>query len=116
MKTRASTADKIKIIPGAIYQRCYHHEFREAASRCPECRRYFCRECVTEHQDRVICAECLKKLMAEAPARPRRLRGLMRALLPAAGLLLAWLCFYALGRTLLLIPAAVHDGTVWETK
>jgi hypothetical protein len=40
----------------------------------------------------------------------------LRSSLPVAGLLLAWLTFYVLGRTLLLIPVSVHDGTVWEQK
>jgi hypothetical protein len=47
---------------------------------------------------------------------PGGFRRVARALLPIAGLLMAWLFFYALGRTLLLIPSAVHDGTVWESR
>jgi len=100
----------------AVHQRCFHHEFREAASRCPSCGRYFCRECVTEHEDQVICAECLKNLIAARPPSSLSFRRFLRGLLPVAGLLLAWLCFYAVGRTLLLIPVSVHDGTVWESK
>ena len=99
-----------------IQQSCFHHEFREAASRCPVCLRYFCRECVTEHEDRVLCAECLKKAAAREAAHAGGLRRVLRGSLPVAGLLLAWLFFYALGRTLLLIPAAVHDGTVWVSR
>jgi hypothetical protein len=30
--------------------------------------------------------------------------------------MLVWLSFYALGRTLLMIPASVHDGTAWSEK
>jgi hypothetical protein len=99
-----------------ILERCFHHEFREAASRCPICLRYFCRECVTEHDDRVLCAECLKKVVAHEIVRISPFRRMLRGLLPIAGLLMAWLFFYALGRTLLLIPAAVHDGTLWESR
>src|SRR5438132_254763 len=51
-------------------QRCLNHLNREAVARCPECKRFFCRECVTEHEDRLICAACLKKL-AKATARRR---------------------------------------------
>ncbi|MBT8374528.1 MAG: rhomboid family protein, partial [Deltaproteobacteria bacterium] len=29
-------------------QRCNNHGQREAVARCPKCRRYFCRECITE--------------------------------------------------------------------
>jgi len=99
-----------------IQQRCANHEFREAASRCPVCHRYFCRECVTEHEDRVLCADCLRKLIAREAVRTSGLRGLLRGLLPIGGLLLAWLFFYGVGRTLLLIPAAVHDGSIWESR
>ena len=99
-----------------IQQRCANHEFREAASRCPLCLRYFCRECVTEHEDRVLCAECLKKVIASENVRSGVGRSLLRGLLPIAGLLMAWLFFYAIGRTLLLIPSAVHDGTIWESR
>ena len=100
----------------ALHQRCFYHEFREAASRCPVCRRYFCRECVTEHEDRVICAECLKKMVASQPAHSASVRRALRGLLPVAGLLIAWLCFYAVGRTLMMIPVSVHDGSIWESR
>src|SRR5271155_4025440 len=79
-----------------IQQRCFHHEFREAASRCPMCHRYFCRECVTEHEDRVLCAECLKKLISRETVRTSGFRRVFSSLLPVAGLLMAWLFFYAL--------------------
>ena len=46
------------------HQRCFHHSHREAVARCPECRQFYCRECVTEHDYRVICATCLKKIAA----------------------------------------------------
>src|SRR5271168_210804 len=99
-----------------IQQRCFHHEFREAASRCPMCHRYFCRECVTEHEDRVLCAECLKKAVAGEKAAGGGLRRVLGALFPVAGLLMAWLFFYVVGRTLQLIPVEVHDGTVWWSR
>jgi len=97
-----------------MQQRCFNHEFREAASRCPVCLRYFCRECVTEHEDRVLCTECLKKIVAHEGVQAGAFRRMLRGLLPVAGLLMAWLFFYALGRTLLSIPVPIHDGTVWQ--
>jgi hypothetical protein len=45
-----------------VHQRCFNHATREAVARCPQCSQFFCRECITEHDDRVICAACLKKL------------------------------------------------------
>lgn len=49
-------------MPALIHQRCFNHATREAVARCPECSQFFCRECITEHDDRVICSACLKKL------------------------------------------------------
>ena len=102
--------------PNVIRLRCFNHEFREAACRCPICRRYFCRECVTEHDDRVLCVECLKTIVAGHAGRLSGVRRVLRGVLTVAGILTAWIFFYTIGRTLLLIPSTVHDGTMWESK
>ena len=49
-------------------QRCLHHGEREAIARCPECGSFFCRECITEHDERVLCASCLAKITRPAIA------------------------------------------------
>ncbi len=95
-------------------ERCFHHAAREAVARCPECKRYFCRECITEHEDRVVCASCLKKLSAAARGKRIRLTGLIRFGQGALGLLVCWTFFYYLGRTLLAIPSSFHEGTLWN--
>ena len=86
----------------SIQQRCWNHEAREAVCRCPECGRSFCRECVTEHAARLLCASCL---IAVARSRQPGRAG-MRRLLPAAmalaGILLAWTVFYGAGEALIL--------------
>jgi uncharacterized paraquat-inducible protein A len=95
-------------------QRCLHHPEREAVARCPECKQFFCRECVIEHDDRVICAECLKK-MAAGPSRARaRFAAAGRIVICLIGFFAAWLFFYEAGRLLLLIPTSFHDGTIWK--
>ena len=97
-------------------QRCWNHAAREAVARCPECTHFFCRECITEHDDRIICASCLKKLAA-APARPALPRwNLWPASQIAAGLAVAWVLFYLTGLGLLAIPAEYHDAQVWKEK
>ncbi len=78
----------------ALQQRCRNHLTREAAVRCPLCRDYFCRECVTEHDDRLICAVCLKKL--QGPVSAER-RNVWAWLAPLGGLLVAWAFFSAVG-------------------
>ena len=98
------------------YQRCANHEFREAVARCPECGRFFCRECITEHEDRVVCASCLRKLVrASSPARRRfdLVVGVGECLL---GVLIVWLFFYIVGRILISVPASFHEGTLWATS
>ncbi|MFP4445330.1 MAG: hypothetical protein ACLFPD_03680 [Desulfosudaceae bacterium] len=96
-------------------QRCANHRDREAAARCPACHRYFCRECVTEHEGRMLCAACIADLApAKAPARGRLAR-LSQGVWLVFGLVLLWTIFYYLGRLLMLLPASFHDGTLWQS-
>jgi hypothetical protein len=96
------------------YQRCFNHAQREAVARCPGCGRFFCRECVAEHEDRVLCAACLRKL-ARVPLLQRRgFAGVVRFGQCLGGLVLAWFFFYLIGEALLAIPSSFHDGTLWQ--
>jgi hypothetical protein len=95
-------------------QRCCNHPGREAVARCPECRRTFCRECVTEHGDRVLCASCLKQWLATSKSPHPGLRRSSELLGALLGLATAWLFFYWLGQGLLTIPTSFHEGTVWR--
>src|SRR5947207_4177081 len=94
-------------------QRCLNHGFREAVARCPECRQFYCRECITEHDDRVICANCLRKLTLNPEAGRKSFAWLMPVLQCAAGLMVLWVVFYFFGATLLSIPSSFHEGTIW---
>jgi hypothetical protein len=97
-------------------QRCFNHATREAAARCPECRRFYCRECVTEHEDRVLCATCLRRRTA-APRRSLRwLADASHVGQALVGVFLAWLFFYWLGLALLRIDPAYHELTVWRER
>src|SRR5678810_425135 len=91
-------------MPNLAHQRCFNHVEREAAARCPGCTRYFCRECITEHDDRVLCAACLARISSAELPRRRTLRNLRRAIQLGLGLLLAWFFFFAVGETLQRIP------------
>jgi hypothetical protein len=95
-------------------QHCLNHELREAVARCPRCGQYFCRECVTEHDDQLLCAACLRKTLVAAPER-RALAPVTHAAALGLGLLTGWLVFYWLGRILLSIPNHFHDGTLWDS-
>ena len=96
------------------HQRCFNHALREAVVRCPECTRFFCRECVTEHDDRMVCTGCLKKLagvpLTKRPAFVKTLRFIQAV----AGILVLWFFFFLIGEILLKIPASVHEGTLWR--
>jgi hypothetical protein len=79
---------------------CWNHEAREAVCRCPQCARSFCRECVTEHEGRLLCAACLRQLTVVRP-RGRGMRRVLPALMLVGGFLLAWLIFFGMGKGLL---------------
>jgi hypothetical protein len=83
---------------------------REAAARCLECGGYFCRECATEHDDRVICAACLKKLIGSAAGQKRGFSVVLRACQLFAGVFVLWIVFYFTGRMLLSMPNLFHDA------
>ena len=101
-------------MPGLTQQRCFNHLLREAVARCPECRQYYCRECVTEHDDRVICAACLKKSASPETSARRGWRVVGRLILFFAGCLAVWMFFYFFGQTLLSLPNKFHDLTIWK--
>jgi hypothetical protein len=95
-------------------QRCVRHPEREAAARCLECGRFFCRECVSEHDDRVLCASCLAAGLRVHVHDRSRFRHLGRGLLAALSICVAWWFFDLVGRGLMRLPSSVHEGTIWE--
>ena len=97
-----------------LHQRCFNHLRREAVARCPECGRFFCRECVTEHEDKVLCAACLGRKSAPDASALMRWGPLARMTQFLLGLALIWIFFYYMGQLLLALPSAFHEGTLWE--
>jgi uncharacterized paraquat-inducible protein A len=95
-------------------RRCARHPAREAAARCPGCAEFFCRECIVEHEGKLLCARCLARVTAARERRRQRLASLRRAVSAGAGTLVLWLVFYWLGALLLKIPPDFHDGTIWK--
>ena len=94
-------------------QRCFLHAAREAAARCPRCERYYCRECITEHEGRIICAACLREISGAAKQQERS-----RLIAPlaqfSAGVVLLVAAFIIVARLLLMLPHDYHEGTVWQ--
>ncbi len=97
--------------------RCLRHPEREAAARCPVCGQPFCRECVVEHEGRLLCAGCLTRLQSPAAAHPPRDHARLRARLAlAAALVVLWLVFFYTGELLGRIPQNFHDATFWQEQ
>ncbi len=96
-------------------RRCVRHATREAVGRCSACGGFFCRECISEHGGRLVCASCLAKAAVKAAEKAGgAMAALWRGAVVCAGLLLLWVLFQTLGGLLLDIPADVHDGTIWR--
>jgi len=98
-----------------LHQRCFNHMLREAVARCPQCRRYFCRECVTEHDDQVLCAACLNDKIMPVTGGLTRFGGLVRIFHFLLGAMILWIFFYYIGQILLSLPSAFHEGTLWAS-
>jgi hypothetical protein len=86
-----------------LQQRCWNHEEREASCRCPACGRSYCRECVSEHEGRLLCAACLIRVTAGAQQSGGRLQKLSPAAMIAAAILLAWLTYWAAGESVMAV-------------
>lgn len=101
--------------PSIASARCLNHPEREAVVRCPSCGRYFCKECVSEHEDRFLCASCLAQA---AETRPRSGRGhripLLGTLRLAAAVLLLWLLFLGTGHAILHVPDLFHEEVEYQ--
>ncbi len=95
-------------------KRCSLHSQREAVAQCLECQNYFCRECVTEHDDRVLCSGCLDRVAEERFTRKKGFRFIRGTVSFFTGLIIVWFFFYMVGSTLLKLPASFHEGTLWQ--
>ncbi|HEY1662129.1 MAG TPA: rhomboid family protein [Verrucomicrobiae bacterium] len=98
------------------HQRCFNHGTREAVARCPECRQFFCRECVVEHDDRLVCVVCLKTLTTRPLLRQSMFAWIRRTAQLALGILIAWFFFFLIGEGLLKLPDSFHEGTLWQVN
>ena len=102
-------------MPSLAQQHCLNHSTREAVAQCPQCRHFFCRECITEHDDQLLCAACLGNAFPAKGPRRHPFRALGRAGLGLGGFLTAVVFFYWAGQILLMIPTPFHDGTLWKS-
>ncbi len=96
------------------HQRCFNHAGREAAAVCLSCRRYYCRECVTEHQGRVTCATCLAAMTETKNKGSSIVGSLARMGALVFSVLFLWFFFYMVGEGLMALPTSFHEGTMWQ--
>jgi len=97
-------------------KRCFNHSHREAAGRCSSCGRFFCRECLTDHEDRLVCSACLENSSRKRAAGRSILLVPVRVVQVAGGVTVLWLFFYYLGLALSRLPSSFHDGTIWGLR
>jgi hypothetical protein len=96
---------------------CTRHAGRPAAARCPQCRRFFCRECVAEHRGRLLCAECLDDATRSiAPSQPGWGQALGKGLALIFALTLVWMFWSWAGWQLARWQHATHEGALWQDR
>jgi hypothetical protein len=72
------------------HARCLFHPLREAAARCPHCGGTFCRECVTDEDDKLACPPCLRRMtrpLAPKPSLALQFRQVLAGLIALACLM-----------------------------
>ena len=97
------------------HQRCFNHSQRMASARCPQCKRYFCKECITEHRGKVLCTVCLAQTALAASDKHTRWAFLIHPMQFVVGLFMIWVFFYCFAQVLLLIPTSFHEGSLWQS-
>jgi uncharacterized paraquat-inducible protein A len=89
-------------------QRCTNHAEREAVARCPECKRHFCRECITEHNDKQLCNHCLNKISTDNAKKSNRIKAVVYMICCVVGFLIALGFFYTAAKVISSVPQQYH--------
>ena len=97
-----------------VQQHCWNHTVRGAVCRCPVCHRPFCRECVSEHDSRLLCATCIRAAVSE-PDRARRSTRIWAPAVILASTLLAWAIFFSLGQ-FIMESVTLADRSAWRDR
>ncbi len=77
--------------------RCSNHISREAVARCPKCEKDYCRECVTEYKEQMLCINCLSVASEEIALKPSYMGLIILTIIFIISFIIMWLIFYWLG-------------------
>jgi hypothetical protein len=78
------------------HARCLFHPLREAAARCPHCGGTFCRECVTDEDDKLACPPCLRRMTRPPAPKPSLARQVWQVVAGFTALACLLALFFAL--------------------
>jgi hypothetical protein len=100
-----------------LRQQCELHLDRGAVARCPDCGRFYCHECITEHEGEVLCKRCLNQEV-ESDDEPSGfmqrnaffLKACAIPFLISAGYILLFFVFASLGMMLIRFPDEFHHA------
>lgn len=88
----------VPVAAGLRHAHCLFHPLREAAARCPHCGGTFCRECVTDEDDKLACPPCLRGIARPPGPRASLTRRFRQVLAGLSALACLAALFFALLR------------------
>ena len=105
------------MIEGLSKKKCFNHSGREAAARCLECKNFFCPECITEHDGRLTCSNCLYKESQKNESQSGfKIAYVFQGILTVVSVLLISIFFFFFARVLYNSPEEFHYLDMNEEK
>ncbi|HEX2711555.1 MAG TPA: hypothetical protein VHM88_04935 [Candidatus Acidoferrales bacterium] len=99
---------------GLRHAHCLFHPLREAAARCLHCGGTFCRECVTDEDNKLACPPCLRRMARPPASKPSLARRLRQVLAGVTALACLAALFFALLRWRVNTPELHLDFGVYD--
>jgi hypothetical protein len=87
---------------------------REAVASCPSCQHHYCRECITEHEDIIVCRHCLASQIDLQPKEPSPFISYSLGFVEmSVGLVILLSSIYFYCFLFSQAPKDFHDGEIW---